>query len=248
MAYTITRADLRARLRDEIRYCSSSGAGADADLNRRLQRHVADVWEEMVATAQGVGMATLTKTIATGDPDGYEPGDRVPLPADFRRQSLLKVDRAEPTASTPQELESFAVDAVAVPGRGALRYYLEGPGQDTSVSPPVPTAQQIRLYPPWREGQVLTLVYVVQPPTLGDPADVADDVIELDLIHEPAVRYIVCSTAVDAVSREDDKGYQRALERCARAEDRFTRALARRAGPPPSLSSYRHRGGRQWRV
>jgi hypothetical protein len=247
MAYTITRESLRQRVRDEIRYCSTAGAGSDAELNRRLQRCVEDVWEEMVATAQGVGMATLTKTIATGDPDGYVPGDRVPLPDNFRRLSLLRVDRAEPWPSTPQETEAIAADVVGFPGNVALIYYLDGPGQDTNVDPPVPTGQQIRLYPPWREGQVLVLTYVVQPPTLGDPDDAGDDVIELDLVHAPTVRYVVSSTAVDSVSREDDRGYQRAQERKAMAQNAFQRALAMRIGPPPSLRSYRHRGGAGWR-
>jgi hypothetical protein len=244
MAYIVTREDLRGRLRDEIRYCSTSGAAGDADLNRRLAREVARVWERMIATSQGVGMATLNKTIAVGEPDGFVPGERVPLPDDFRRLVLLRVDKSEPGASTPQELESLAMASAPAPGNVALLYYLDGPGQDTSVSPPVPTPQQIRLYPDWRTGQVVLLVYAVQPPTIGDPADPTDDAIELDLIHEPAVRYVVARTLVRAVSREDQQGYQRAQEELEEAQDEFTRSLAMRAGPPPALSSYRHRPGR----
>lgn len=245
MAYTLTREALRRRLRRRIRYCSTAGAGSDELLNEWLQEEVSQVWERMVATSQGVGITTLRKTIAAGDPDGYVPGERVPLPANFRRLILLRVDKAEPDVSTPQELETFAEIGAAVPGNSALLYYLDGPGQDTSGPLPAPTQQQIRLYPDWLEGQALFLLYAVQPPTLGDPSDVGDDAIELDLIHEPAVRYIVARACVAAVSREDQQGYQRALEEQSMAEEEFTRALALRTGAPPPLRSYKHRPNRR---
>lgn len=242
MAFLVTREDLRLQLREEIRYCSTSGAGSDVDLNRRLQREVNRVWERLVPTAQGVGQGALSVTITPGDPDGYEPGARIPLPSDFRRLVLLRVDRYEPAPSTPQEVESYAVGAVTAPANVGLLYYLTGPGQDTDVDPPVPTAQQVRLWPDWRAGQQVVLVYAVQPPTLGDPADAADDTIELDLMHEPVVRYVVSRAAVRSVNREDQQGYQRAVEEQMAAEDEFTRAIARRSDAPP-LSSYRKRRG-----
>jgi hypothetical protein len=245
MAYLLTRADLLQRLRDMIKYVAASGAGSSAELNRRLQYQVSQVWERMVSTAQGVGRATLSKTIAVADPDGYVPGDFVPLPSDFRRQELLLIDGQEPDTRTPQEIERWAAQGNLGAIGGVLSFYLDGPGQDTTVSPPVPKDQRIRLFPAWQAGQSLVLHYVVQPPTLGDAADPLDDTIELDLIHEPSVRYIVARACVDAVSREDQNAYQRAKEERADAEDEFTRALARRVGPPPPLSSYRHRPG--WR-
>lgn len=247
MAYILTRAELLQRLRDLIKYVATSGAGSDAELNRRLQYQVSQVWERIIATSQGVGRATLTKTIAAADPDGYVPGEFVPLPSDFRRLELLLVNDREPDSSTPQELERLAVfGGTSVPGNAGLLFYLDGPGQDTTVSPPVPKDQRIRLYPDWQEGQTLLAFYVVQPPTLGDPADPLDDTIALDLIHEPVVRYVVARACTDAVSREDQQGYQRAKDERADAEDEFTRALARRIGAPPPLSAYRH-SFRGWR-
>lgn len=241
MAYLLTRAELRQRLRDLIKYVATSGAGSDAELNRRLQYQVSQVWERMVATSQGVGRATLRKTIAVAEPDGYVPGDFVPLPDDFRRLELLLVDGAEPRSATPQQLERAADGGPG--GPGATLFYLDGPGQDVTVVPPVPRDQRIRLYPGWRAGQTLLMFYVVQPPTLGDPANPAHDTYEIDLMHDPAVRYVVARACVDAVSREDEQGYQRAKEERADAEDEFTRALAKRIGAPPPLSSYRHRAG-----
>lgn len=245
MAYTITRANLRRRLRDLIKYVATSGAGSDADLNRHLQYAVSAVWDRMLRTAQGFGRGALSKTIAALDPDGYVPGDFVPLPDDFRRLDLLLVDGLEPISSTPMEVETIAAQSAASPIPGGLLYYLDGPGQDTTVDPPVPKEQRIRLYPPWRAGQVLALGYVVQPPTLGDAADAGDDVIELDLVSDPVVRFVVARAAVDCVSREDQQGYQRAQQERVEAEDEMSRALSVRAGGPVSLRSYRHHAGRR---
>lgn len=247
MGYIVSRADLREQLRDEIRYAAPSGAGGDAELNRRLQRELRRVWERLTRTADGVGMGTLTKTIATGDPDGYVPGDRVPLPDDFRRVSEFWVDRATPVLGTPAEVEGLAVQGTVVPYRVPLLYYIDGSGQQSGGTAVV--AQQIRLFPAWREGQVMTLLYVRQPPSLGDPANPADDAIEVDLLAEPLVRYVVARAAVRSVSREDAQGYARAQEELAEAEDDFERTRALRVGSPLRLASFQRRPGRQapWR-
>lgn len=242
MGYIVTRSELRSQLRDEIRYVASSGAGSDAELNRRLQREVRRVWEKLTRTADGVGMGTLTKTIATGDPDGYVPGERVPLPDDFRRVSDIWVDKGAPELGTPAEVEGLAVQGTAVPYRWPLLYYVDGPGQQSGGTAVV--AQQIRLFPDWREGQVLTLLYVRQPPSLGDPEQPADDTIDVDLLAEPVVRYVVARAAVRSVSRDDAQGYQRALDEMAQAEDDFERTRALRVGSPLRLSSFQRRPGR----
>lgn len=244
MAFLVTREDLRQRLRDEVKYCSTAGAGADADLNRRLQREVNRVWERMTATAQNVGQATLSKTIAVAEPDGYVPGARVPLPADFRRAVQLLVDGQPPELRTAAKVEYLAESGVAAVGSVGHVYYFDGPSQDTSGPTPVPTDQQIRLFPDWTAGQSLVLVYAVQPPTLGDPADAGDDGIELDLVHEPAVRLVVARACVRSVSREDQQGYLRAKDEQAEAEEEFTRALARREAGALPLASFRNRGRR----
>lgn len=243
MAYSVTRENLRRRLRDIVKYVATSGAGSDADLNRHLQYAVSGVWDRMLRTAQGFGRGSLSKTIAVAEPDGYVPGDFVPLPDDFRRLELLLVDGREPISSTPMEVETIAAQGSIAPVTGGLLYYLDGPGQDRTVDPPLVKEQRIRLYPPWAAGQVLSLGYVVQPPTLGDASDSGDDGITIDLVSDPVVRYTVARAAVDCVSREDQQGYQRAQQERVEAEDEMVRALSVRAGGPVSLRSYRHRSG-----
>ena len=232
---TFTRGQLRERLRSEIRYQGAAGATTDDALNFNLQLALSRVFEILSRTDQGILTTTLEVTIATGDPDGQVPGERVPLPADFRRVSSLLVNRYEAYRSNPSELHRLRNSRISQVGSLRRKYTLSGPGQ-TTLEVSLPT--QLEIYPGWVEGDVYSLLYVTQPPTLGDPADVLDDALIVDLLMEPVVRAVIARAGIRSLSRTDVQGQQRMAKEATEAEAEFDDARAVRGGDVRTLASY----------
>lgn len=163
----------------------------------------------------------------------------MPLPTDFRRISSLFIGQYEAQRSNPAELHRLRnYDAIApsITGGQLGQYYtVSGPSQDDASQNVGP---QLETFPDWREGQTYSLLYVTQPPDLGDPDDPADDAVVVDFLMEPVVRAVVARAGIRSLSRDDNEGRARLEAEYARATAEFDPARAVRAGGVRTLQSY----------
>lgn len=235
MAYPYTRAQLRRRVLVESHTRSDSGAADTTRINEILQYAIAHTWETLTATDQAFAERVLTKTVDAADTDGWTPGaSTVALPADFRRVEKLKRGTGYPSLITPAD--SLDDDA---PGAAPGWYYARGPSQDTdSEGALTVAAQELVLSPVMRAGEVFKLLYVQQPPSVGDPDDTADDTVALDLVGDGIARLVVTRAIVLLQARDDTAGQRRAAEEYALARTEYDNARAQRAG---GVNSWRRR-------
>jgi hypothetical protein len=237
-----SRAELRQRLRDEVLLATSSGAASDERLNRSLQVAINGVWDILIRSDQGIGVTTESLTIATGDPDGIVPGPSIPLPSDFRRLLDLRISNDQVERTTPSEMFRRRQDAAPSSRR---TYYVGGPTQgpvDPTTGIAAAVGATLETHPDLVDGDTIVMLYSTQPPDLGDPADPAQDVRTVDLLHDPVARYVVARAGMRALSRDDQEGRSRLAAEAAMAQAEFDPARAVRAGGIRRLSDYGRRG------
>ena len=242
----LTRQQLRDRLRRKIRYTGSAGATQDAQLNAELQDAVSEVYEILSSSSDGILDKEIQVTIASGDPNGQVPGERVPLPDDFRRVASLYVNRYPAEVSNPSQVHRLRNDVLQADATYDFyrRYYVSGASQDDAGAI-VP--EQLELYPAWAEGDIYSLLYVTLPPFLGDPTAPADDAASVDYMMDSVVRAIVARAGIASLSRDDEQGRARLLQEAMRAETEFAEARTQRAGGVRYLRDYDRTRNSSWR-
>jgi hypothetical protein len=250
MAYLLSRAAARARLRTESHTPgNTAGPGDDARLNEVLNYSLAHTWEWLSSTDQGFGVRSLVETVSAADADGYVPGaTSVALPVDFRR--VVEIKRGQGFPDLVSHSESLWRTPSGPPGW----YLIDGPGQtvDALTGALVATPQTMKFAPALQDGEVITLLYAQQPPTWGDPAiptnaaqAAAADAVSLDLVGDGVVRLVIARAWVIQTPREDNDNYERAAADYALAQSEYMRTVSQRSGGILRLSRYKKpRGGR----
>lgn len=226
MAYPYTRATLRQRVLVESHTYSTSGAAATARVNALIQYAIGHTWETLTATDQAFAERTLEKVVSDADTDGWNPGvTAIVLPGDFRRVEEIKRGGGFPSRVTPSESMAWE------PSSGVGWYYVRGPGQETDLAGDLVLAsQELVVRPALRAGETWRLLYVQQPPSLGDPDNTAHDSIELDLVGDGIARIVVARAIVMMQARDDLAGQQRAAAEYGLARTEYENARQQRAG------------------
>jgi hypothetical protein len=240
MAYPYTRAQLRQRVLIESHSKSDSGAFATDRVNAVLQYALAHTWETLTATDQAFGERLLEKTVDASNTDGWTPGaTEIELPADFRRVEVLRRGQGFPDLVTPRQ--SLWSDVAT----GIGWYYVNGPSQDTDPGGDLVVApQKLMVRPALVAGEVWKMLYVQQPPSLGDPEDTEDDTITVDLVGDGIARIVIARAIVLLQARDDVAGQNRAAAEYALARTEYDNARLQRAGGIETWNRRGIRGGR----
>jgi len=209
MSFPASYADILLRA---DRYSHRGGdTGPVTRTDRR--RYALDAWRELhfaisAGWQDGYGYTRRQLTLTAAGPTLTLPNNFLSLQAlrrdDFdRRQRVYRVD---PTAAE----ERGWYDGDQNPS--SPHYFLEGPGEefDENLQADVPYPQRIRFFPDVPAGTLVTLGYRTQAPSLGDPTDDNDDVIQVDVIAEPAFAWLANEVRIGMVTREEAKELQRA--------------------------------------
>lgn len=198
-----------------------------ADYRHWANKEAILTYERMIRdTLAGIGRATRTIAVVGGS-------ETFDLPAEFR--ALRGWIRSDMGTSFPR-ITPVHIDPLAAMQNGWLdasqalppawqsgAYYLEGGGVDESN---VAIPRRIRLLPAAKGDVTITMVYVTQAPTFGDPASPADDATVIDFQVVDAYEMTVAGIRARAATRGDQKEEQKAITRWATSLDRVLRTMA----------------------
>lgn len=224
MAYFRTRAQVRERLILETQRESGTGAYSDEKANSNIQNALDEIWFDLIKADEGFGITRETFTILADSSTMEIPDEFFELRAIYlitdgeTRNKILK-------ETTYHEVEERQFDILT----GEPYYYLlEGPGRENVASIYTDYKQRLRFWPPLRSGDKIRITATMQPPSYGDPSDVNDDTISLDLIAEPILAAIVFTAALKVLRREDNEEYKRCSVERAQALARYQEIHGRR--------------------
>jgi hypothetical protein len=234
MAFTITRTQLLARLRNVLHEQTSSGSYESSRLIPHLQYALEEVWSDLTAREDGPGRVHENFTVSASDPEQRFPGQALPLP------SLLAVlvavrrngRRLRPGTPDRREFNAVATFSNAEPGK----YWIDGPNQEIVGGGVVNFVHATLLTTPdWAQGDIVEWVYIQKPPLLiapNDPNQVNPTLeVTLDLLEAPIVAAVVNLAATFATARGDDSAMQRARTETGRViANYFKRAHDRDRG------------------
>jgi len=233
--YLVSRAQMVELVREDLHEPTSGGAFTDAKTVRHMQRALDLVWDELTAQVEGPGRVQEQRTIAVGDPDGYVPGNLVPMPARWRRLVVVRQNGARLGEGRPDRADIGC----------ALRYWVDGPNQVTSGGLLVPYSARLLTSTPWAAGDELDWIYVERAPLWVDPADATRDV-QVDLASDEIATAIAAVAAARAVARSDREALGRARGELTAQLQRFKNRARDLHQRPRRLSDYQ-RGGSHYR-
>jgi hypothetical protein len=232
--YLRLRSQVLERVRLDIHETGNAGAYTDARLIAHLQVATDAVWEKISAQVDGPGRVHEVRTIAASDPDGYVPGNALPLPA-----RLLRL--------VPDTLRRNG--GLLAPGREDRadfglggRYWIDGPTQATVGGLLTAVPGVLLTSTAWSQGDQLEWLYVERAPLWVDPTNGARDV-AVDLVSTSIESAIAAITGARATAKNDRESLARArgvlAEELARLDDRIPDI-----DQPHRLADYRRRGYR----
>lgn len=218
MAFYTTYSDVLLRADIESHRGGETGPLSRTDRRRVVQ----DRWRTLhfqfgQAYGDGYGMGFEVVTQGTT-------GQLVPLPPNFLRLVFFeRSDRRDegnrrgrlPQRTTHEEALRHGWLRRGVDPGGLGRYLIEGPGEewDVGLGQYVVYPQRLRLFPELAAGQTIDLGYRIQAPTFGDPTDDNDDVVQVDVIAEPAFAWLANELRIVMASREEAQELARARVR-----------------------------------
>jgi hypothetical protein len=229
--YLVTRAQMLQLVRDDLHEQRDAGAYTDARLIAHLQRATGDVWPELTAKVEGPGRVQEQRTIAAGDPDGYVPGNLVPMPARWQRLVVAWANG--------QRLDPGREDRADQTDPG--RYWIDGPNQVTSGGLLTPYSARLLTSFDWAAGDVLEWLYVEQAPLWTDPTDPTISV-QVDLGLEAVASAIAGMAAARANAKGDREAYTRNRTMASEAMAQFRVRRNDQQQSPRSFASYARRG------
>ncbi|MGB0890495.1 MAG: hypothetical protein ACPGWS_09445 [Solirubrobacterales bacterium] len=243
MSFVRNRKELLDRLAADRQERLGSTGTYTAELARRQLDHAwATIWQQLTDGEGGFGIVKLDITATDSD--------TLDLPADFLSLSTLTRSfgstQGWPVARTTwKEVKRLRIDvnpSVTTDFTGG-RFLFESP---IAVGSQV-ASQRIRFFPRLNAGDIVTLVYVQQPPSLANSdgtytdalGDAQDLTIAIDLYDDTLADACVSIARTAMANRADSKEYQLAV---SRAGDVVTKVIASRTkqdqGPPTPLSAY----------
>jgi hypothetical protein len=221
MGFPVSRQGIRLRvLRDSHRQ-SDTGSVSLVTLNRHIQ-DVYSEWWWLVGNDDRSALGKSHRSLTFAADSSF-----LALPVEF--QSLTGWRRLNvsgrvctlPPMLIRQETALHAgwLDDGADPpvfSDARDRYYIEGPAAefDQGLGQLVPYGLRLRAFPPFLEGETLTLTYKVQPLDLGDPEviDTGVDLVPIELLAPPNLRNIVAAVRVRSAGRGDADEVQRSMQ------------------------------------
>lgn len=233
MSYLRSRSQLLARVRRDLHEANI----ADARILDHLQDATEEIWDDLTAIVDGPGRVREERTIAALDPDGYVPGNALPLPVRWLRfvPRTIRQNGARLKPGRPDR------DDIEVPGR----YWIDGPTQDPGVGGQLVAASAVLLTSSaWVAGDVLEWLYVQQAPLWRDPTDATIDVL-VDLATPSIEAALSRYTAARVVARGDDVALGRARSELGVAIERYNRSKQSLAPRPRRVRDYQAAGRRR---
>lgn len=219
---------------------------------RTLHHFAVEQWDEVWTLISGdrtagIGRATRAIDVAAG-------ATMVDLPSEFLfLRGLVRSDMAvgetpvhvSPVQALQNQWVADGVSAIQDPPYAQGAYYLEGGGTefDTGMSMVVTRPRRIRIMPAAMSDMTLTLVYITQAPSFGEPDNEADDSTAIDFFAQPNFTWVANRVRLMAAGRGDTQEFRAAQ---ALDSENVIRVLTQMAPDQHRIltpDSYTRRGG-----